>query len=930
MSILPNLKKARRWILLTALIVTIFFAISSPAEEYSSFQFSPQNTNLKSVSASPLLRTCSWVCVERVPPGCKRRNNPWDVCACVRQEYVCTGPPDPTISATLTCSAWGVNGWCIGDESLDLVATEPDGENVLISGDLNGDVFSCGPEAGSVNCSIPLPEGTGTVNYLATSAQGTTAGGSKSWQRDATLPVIDGSLTGTNGDNGWFISPAEVTASVTESGSGLSAFETSLDNTNWTAYTAPISYNDGVYLLKIRAIDVAGNIATVDLPISVDTVAPTIDGALSGTMGSANWYISAVQASSTASDVTSGIGTFESSSNGGAWTAYTAPIIFEDGKHSVIFKVVDVAGNSSETALYSFKVDTSAPHINLPSRWYIWESITFRAEEKTSGFTDIEMQIMDSQGRWKKIEKHWSTDQDSFAHTILWDRAFADGILAPIGNYPVMVRAWDEAGNMSEKTGQIIIPQPDAAPLPTFTPTPVQEIVAVETEESTERQEVVAIIEEEALPVEEEKEEEEKKESIFTFGSKSETPTPSNSPSSSPSSAVVWGATASAAIGAFAAQIAERKRREAEEEAARKRAEREYQKRVWAAGARRYNQAKRVKVQAAKSSWIAQQTSQWLAEYNKKPEEDPYAGIAEWHERQDKANAAVISEYKAIREKKRKETMREKVLGFKEKLLNPTIPPVAASVAAQKPPWWKKAGDFISEHADNGISAYQAWQGGLAVGDVRFKFFKETGRVSVSAPAQAANRNSRAYFEGIDDIRLTPGGNRHASTIARTVSEGLVRGAISKSSIGFAGLTSIGTNLWDYGKNATSLEDFSDKTFENQEFATSTAVDFSLSMIVGVGSALIIGGLGTAALALGATVAAPLVLTVAATASVGIIAGSLLEKHGITQALKTNINMIVDIVQEGKGKTLFTEITNTLKTTTNMLADIAKAKFGNK
>ena len=173
MSLLPSLKKARRWILLATLIAAGFLTVISPEDGYSSFQFSPQKTNLTSVSASPLLQTCSWVCVERVPPGCKRTGNPWDVCACVKQEYVCTGPPDPTISATLTCSAWGSNGWCIGDESLDLVATEPDGENVLISGDLNGEPFSCGPEAGSVNCSIPLHEGTGTVNYLATSAQGT-------------------------------------------------------------------------------------------------------------------------------------------------------------------------------------------------------------------------------------------------------------------------------------------------------------------------------------------------------------------------------------------------------------------------------------------------------------------------------------------------------------------------------------------------------------------------------------------------------------------------------------------------------------------------------------------------------------------------------------------------------------------------------------
>jgi hypothetical protein len=60
---LPNLKKARRWILLIVLIAASLFAFVSPEEEYSSFQFSPPKTNLSSVSASPLLQTCSWVCV---------------------------------------------------------------------------------------------------------------------------------------------------------------------------------------------------------------------------------------------------------------------------------------------------------------------------------------------------------------------------------------------------------------------------------------------------------------------------------------------------------------------------------------------------------------------------------------------------------------------------------------------------------------------------------------------------------------------------------------------------------------------------------------------------------------------------------------------------------------------------------------------------
>ena len=494
---------------------------------------------------------------------------------------------------------------------------------------MNGEVFACGPTAGSASCTIPLPEGTGTVNYLATSAQGTTAGGAKNWQRDVTLPVIDGTLNATAGANGWFISPAEVSASVTETGSGLGTFETSLDNTNWTAYTAPLTFNDGVYTLNLRATDIAGNIATADLAFNIDTLPPSVDGTLVGRLGSANWYISAVQASAAPADATSGVAFTEYSTDGGAsWQPYAAPVNFNDGRHSIQFKTTDVAGLNALSPVYTFKADASAPHINLPSRWYIWESITFDLEEEMSGFADIEMQIMDSQRRWKKVEQHWQSDQSSFAHTLLWDRQFADGVLAPIGNYPVLVRAWDKAGNMSEKTGQIIIPQPEAAPLPTFThtPTAVPEVMTMETEPPLDAEEAAATAIPEPVPAEDEKQ---PKARIVTFGSKSNTPTTPASRSPNSQSPILWGAAASAAIGAFNAAIEERKRRE--------RAEHLRQLKNWEG-----NQSDYMRKRGAQK-----------------------AVIAAWREKQKKKQA----------QKKKRLALQEKILGIKEKILDPIVPP---------------------------------------------------------------------------------------------------------------------------------------------------------------------------------------------------------------------------------------------------------------
>jgi hypothetical protein len=110
-------------------------------------------------------------------------------------------PPDqpPVISGALACEAWGAGGWCIGNETLELSATEPQGQQLLISGEVGGTPFACPPADGAASCEVPLPEGAGTASYTATSATGLTASGTTDWLCDSSAPVIDGTLSGTAG-----------------------------------------------------------------------------------------------------------------------------------------------------------------------------------------------------------------------------------------------------------------------------------------------------------------------------------------------------------------------------------------------------------------------------------------------------------------------------------------------------------------------------------------------------------------------------------------------------------------------------------------------------------------------------------------------------------------------------------------------------------
>ena len=138
----------------------------------------------------------------------------------------CTPADPPSIDAELTCDLWGDNSWCAGSLILDLTAVEPQGQDVMISGEVDGTTFACLASPATSTCSVPLPEGSGSASFTATSASGLTASGSSPYQHDSVQPQIDGWLNGTNGNNGWFVSSIDINASASDPApaSGMATF----------------------------------------------------------------------------------------------------------------------------------------------------------------------------------------------------------------------------------------------------------------------------------------------------------------------------------------------------------------------------------------------------------------------------------------------------------------------------------------------------------------------------------------------------------------------------------------------------------------------------------------------------------------------------------------------------------------------------------
>ncbi len=306
----------------------------------------------------------------------------------------------PSINGTLNCSAWGANGWCIGIEAIDLTASDPQGKSLIIGGDVNGNPFAC--TSGHTLCSIPLPEGNGTVNYRATNALNLSGSGSKNWKLDSLSPnlsyAVDESANGLN----WFNSGVIFTASASDQNpsSGLASFQYSFDNANWANYTAPINLGDGTQTLYLRTTDNAGNIESASQEIKVDSQSPVLSRNIVGTMGANGWFISSVQIEASQVDPTpaSGIQYFLYSLDSGAnWANYTAPIILSDGIHEVQILVRDNADNE-DTLTENLKIDSTPPQIeaqvdDVPNarNWFKTElNLTATATDALSGLRDFE------------------------------------------------------------------------------------------------------------------------------------------------------------------------------------------------------------------------------------------------------------------------------------------------------------------------------------------------------------------------------------------------------------------------------------------------------------------------------------------------------------------------------------------------------------
>ncbi|MEV0807535.1 ThuA domain-containing protein [Micromonospora sp. NPDC050200] len=264
---------------------------------------------------------------------------------------------------------------------------------------------------------------------------------------DTTAPVTTATVSGTPTE-GWHTGPVTVMlAAVDEAdGSGVARTEYQLDGaTGWTTYGGPVQVTgDGAHELRFRSTDEAGNVeATRKVTVKIDATAP-VSSAAFAPANDDGWHAGTVPVVLTSTDAGSGVKLLEWSLDGGAWTAYTAPVeVTGDGAHELLYRATDAAGNVETLKSAVVRIDGTKPTLLV------------------SGIADGQLygDSQDVRMSWQAVDP---TSGIKTTTGVLDGRSYANNTLQamyelPLGLHELTVTATDRAGNATTSTVRFFV-----------------------------------------------------------------------------------------------------------------------------------------------------------------------------------------------------------------------------------------------------------------------------------------------------------------------------------------------------------------------------------------------------------------------------------------------------------------------------------------
>lgn len=275
----------------------------------------------------------------------------------------------PTITFTRSGDE-GDNGWYVGPVDLAWTVTDEGGSGMA-------GTEGCGSQA-------VTEDGEHEFTCRATDAAGNPAQATARVDKDATAPVVLGTASGDEGDNGWFTSDVAVTWDVSDATSGL-------DDTRTTGCgPATVSQDTKGETFTCVATDRAGNSSSDALTVKRDTTAPTIAPVVQGTLGDNDWYVGDVNIGWAITDATSGAVAGEE--------CLDATLTTDTGGQRFTCAVTDGAGNRADSST-EVRRDATRPVITSSVRGTAGGGDWFTSDVEVAWtVTDATSGVVSSQG----------------------------------------------------------------------------------------------------------------------------------------------------------------------------------------------------------------------------------------------------------------------------------------------------------------------------------------------------------------------------------------------------------------------------------------------------------------------------------------------------------------------------------------------------
>jgi len=248
---------------------------------------------------------------------------------------------------------------------------------------------------------------------------------------DSAPPTTTISVTGTLGENSWFISPVTITLTATDDVTGVDYTMYKLDSASWTIYTSPFTVSDDAsHTIEYYSVDNNGNTETVkSADFKIDQMPPITTHTFTGDAGNNGWYFN-MYFLLNAIDNTSGVDYTYYTIDDAGWNLYTGLVIITtEGTHSLEYYSIDEAGNiESVKGPFTFKLDSTSPEISLAKLEIDLFTIKFIAQvsDEVSGIDSVDFSVdgvLQYHDTIAPYEWTWSGFGDSTVTATVYDKA---------------------------------------------------------------------------------------------------------------------------------------------------------------------------------------------------------------------------------------------------------------------------------------------------------------------------------------------------------------------------------------------------------------------------------------------------------------------------------------------------------------------------